>query len=200
MTTADRVSRSETWRQEFIRSCGAKCHYCNRPGTLERGPDDRPWHIDHKNALATGGEDAEGNLALACKRCNLTKGTRPYKSFVTFARAAFWQPESDWRVSEFHLDELMRRYELAPGSDNEYGRWRVDLDELRIWMLPDQDEGPSAAEFVLTTKPEEPHWDPKRATGDAQCTLALVEMMHAKLPALIAEIRMLRAELAEAKE
>src|SRR5258708_3414955 len=129
-----RISRSESWRREFTRKNGARCHYCNRPGTIDQGPDERPWHADHKHALARGGTDAEDNLVLACKRCNLAKGVKPYKQFAAFARAALWVPD-DWGASEHELDELMDFYEEihANVADAIGDRtWRPDLETGRI--------------------------------------------------------------------
>src|SRR5688500_17438885 len=101
-----RISRPQNWRHEFIRQHGYRCHYCNRPGGLDIGPDNRPWHVDHKDPLAEGGEDTHENLALACKRCNLAKHTQPYKQFRRFALGAFWNEVTE-ASSDEDLDSLL---------------------------------------------------------------------------------------------
>lgn len=194
MTTVERVARSDGWRRMFIQDNGRRCHYCNRRSSLDLGPDDRPWHIDHKAALSRGGEDVEDNLALSCKRCNLAKGVQPYERFRDFARAAFWEPD-DWRASEADLDSLMHWYQLAPGGDGEIGRWRVDRCAYRIWRIDENDEQPEGL-TVLTAKPE---WDHKHYTAQANAAVYLVSEMHRLMPAMVAEIRMLRAELEAAQ-
>jgi len=45
---------------------GVRCVYCNRRGRM---------HLDHVIPLIEGGKSAEGNLVVACARCNLRKGT-----------------------------------------------------------------------------------------------------------------------------
>ncbi|NEB06529.1 HNH endonuclease signature motif containing protein, partial [Streptomyces sp. SID13726] len=101
-----RISRSALWRAGFIEAQGFRCHYCNRPGGPTIGPDARAWHVDHKDPLADGGEDSEDNLALACKRCNIAKGTQPYRHFRAYASVAFWcaAPEP---AAERDLDALL---------------------------------------------------------------------------------------------
>jgi hypothetical protein len=47
------------------------CEYCRLP---QRAVDAR-FHIEHIIALQHGGTDDPSNLALACDRCNLYKGT-----------------------------------------------------------------------------------------------------------------------------
>lgn len=194
MTTVERVARSDAWRRMFVQANGRRCHYCNRRASLDLGPDDRPWHIDHKTPLARGGEDVEDNLVLACKRCNLAKGVQPYERFREFGRAAFWVPD-DWRASEADLDSLMDWYQLAPGGGEDVGRWRVDRLNYRIWRIDENDEEPEGL-TVLTAKPK---YDMKHETAQANAAVYLISEMHRLLPAMVAEIRMLRAELA-AKE
>lgn len=195
--TAPRLSRPASWRQAFVTAQGGRCHYCNRPGpSCEVGPDDRPWHLDHKTPLARGGQDDEGNLVLSCKRCNLAKGVQPYKQFRDFAAKAFWVP-SDWRVSEFDLDQLMWLYAGAyPGHrgkdrDANDDVWRVDAERLVV-ETPSEDYG--YRHIVLSYGDREDH-NPRLAEQDnGKTVLTLVAEMRRLLPALVAEVRMLRAE------
>lgn len=182
-----RRSRSESWRLDFIMRGGGRCHYCNRSGSLEIGPDDRPWHVDHMHALARGGSDDDTNLVLACKRCNLTKGVQDYQRFKSLARSAFWVPD-DWRVSEFDLDNLMEERRTVEDGDH----WVVDVETYRI--------------LEISRRHDEDSIDPVlgveglRAIGGPQGKIRLLQYvaeMHRLLPAMVAEIRMLRGEAAE---
>lgn len=46
------------------------CIYCLNP--IEFGND----HLEHKTPLSRGGTNLKDNLAIACQRCNLKKGTK----------------------------------------------------------------------------------------------------------------------------
>ena len=55
-------------------------------GTPDAGPDGKPWHIEHVVPVERGGPTHAENLTLACRACNLRKGTRPaYQFAVTVA-------------------------------------------------------------------------------------------------------------------
>ena len=193
---AERMSRSKAWRRALVAAANGRCHYCNRPGvSAEIGPDDRVWHVDHKTPIARGGSDHDDNLVLACKRCNLTKSVQPYRQFRSFALAAYWVPD-DWRVSEYDLDLLMSTYDDAlAGTKFQHARdaeWRVNNEKFCLDFV-DADGGrePFLAwdDRLLESYPKAEH-----LSQDALINLELVAAMHRHLPALIAEIRMLRAE------
>ena len=187
-----RISRPQSWRHEFIREHGYRCHYCNRPGGLEIGPDDRPWHIDHKNPLAEGGEDVEDNLALACKRCNLAKHTQPYKQFRRFALGAFWNDVME-SASDEDLDSLLRSYAGTPE-----GMWFFEVGDgdgspIRVISRPES-ENNNTADGIVAEIPS----TVGRRNGDWAVADFLVRA-HRLAPLMIAEIRLLRVELAEAR-
>ena len=48
-----------------------RCEYCRMP----QAALDRSFHVEHIIARQHGGSDDQENLALACDRCNLHKGT-----------------------------------------------------------------------------------------------------------------------------
>lgn len=48
-----------------------RCEYCLAPEELSG----KEFHVEHILPLAAGGTDELNNLALACYRCNLSKGT-----------------------------------------------------------------------------------------------------------------------------
>ena len=52
-----------------------KCNGCGRRlGSLYASPPG--YHLDHKTALANGGENSVDNIQLLCVTCNLEKGDR----------------------------------------------------------------------------------------------------------------------------
>lgn len=71
---------------------GTACHYCavqldfKRRHKAGHRPDDLAT-LDHKTPLAKDGTHTWGNCTLACWRCNITKGTKPYAQFVAESQA-----------------------------------------------------------------------------------------------------------------
>jgi hypothetical protein len=187
-----RISRSPLWRAGFIEAQGFRCHYCNRPGGPTIGPDARAWHVDHKNPLADGGEDAEDNLALACKRCNIAKGTQPYKNFRAYARAAFWSqaPEA---VDERQLDDLLNAWAWGPQGTWSFRQPQEEPGDFEVWSRPEGEISDSGDDLVARI----PKDYGRRATGHSAATFLVLS--HRLVPRLIAELRTLRAELAEAR-
>ena len=49
-----------------------RCEYCHAPELVFNFP----FEVEHIIPISRGGVDAESNLALACRSCNLRKGTR----------------------------------------------------------------------------------------------------------------------------
>lgn len=186
-----RISRPQSWRHAFIREHGYRCHYCNRfAGSVEAGPDGKPWHVDHKHALAAGGEDVEENLTLACERCNSLKHTLPYENFRRYARAVFWVGDPS------RLD--LRDLEILEGAflRSSNGHWmHLDVssqrDEYTARLIsihvedPDLDAGDVIGEFVTTT-----------GRSGGRHNLDFIVHAHRLMPQLIAEIHLLHAELA----
>jgi hypothetical protein len=189
-----RISRPQTWRQDFIRVHDYRCHYCNRfAGSVEVGPDGKPWHVDHMDALAAGGEDAEGNLTLACERCNFLKGTRPYENFRRYARALLWAGEPQ-RMSLQDLELLESAYLRSARGD---------------WMHRDiSSERDEHTAQVISVHVEDPDLDAAEVIGEFRTTsgrsggehnLRFMVHAHRLMPQLIAEIHILHAELALAR-
>lgn len=67
---------SKSLRAAVIARCRNQCSYCGRSGTSDKDPDGRAWHIEHVVPVERGGPTHAENLTLACRRCNLSKGTR----------------------------------------------------------------------------------------------------------------------------
>jgi hypothetical protein len=67
-------------RRRIVERCGFRCAYCRRyQESFTEGPDGRPWHIDHVQALARGGTHTEDNLTLACATCNSRKRDQAWR-------------------------------------------------------------------------------------------------------------------------
>jgi 5-methylcytosine-specific restriction endonuclease McrA len=82
-------------RQFVRRRAGERCEYCRLP---QAGHDER-LSIDHVIPSKHGRDDAASNLAFACLRCNLYKGTNlsgidPMANQVT---ALFNPRQQAWR-------------------------------------------------------------------------------------------------------
>jgi 5-methylcytosine-specific restriction endonuclease McrA len=63
-------------RAGIVTRCKQRCAYCKKAGDDTRGPDGRPWHIDHIVPFSEGGPTIPSNLTLACATCNISKGTK----------------------------------------------------------------------------------------------------------------------------
>jgi hypothetical protein len=186
-----RITRPQAWRDEFIRSHRYRCHYCNRfAGSVDVGPDGKPWHVEHMDALANGGADAEENLTLSCERCNSLKHTLPYENFRRYARAVFWSGEPD----RLNLRDLEHLESAFLRSSN--GHWmHLDVSPQRSEYTarlisayvedPDLDAADVIGEFVTTT-----------GRSGGRHNLNFIVQAHRLMPKVIAEIHLLHAELA----
>jgi hypothetical protein len=186
-----RISRPQAWRHEFIREHGYRCHYCNRfAGSVEVGPDGKPWHVDHMNALAAGGEDAEENLTLACERCNSIKHTLPYENFRRYARAILWADEPS-RLDLRELELLESSFLKTTGG---------------AWMHRDiSDQRPEPTELIVCVVEGDPSIDSSESIAEVFTTgghyggrhnLDFIVRAHRLMPQMTAEIHLLHAELA----
>ena len=61
-------------REYLLEKWGRACSYC--------GAKDVPLEIEHIQARANGGTDRASNLCLACKPCNVKKGTQDIRVFL----------------------------------------------------------------------------------------------------------------------
>lgn len=62
----------DTGTREIVRQrAGERYEYCLLPEAV----DPYPFHVEHVIARQHGGDDADENLAWACSRCNIFKGT-----------------------------------------------------------------------------------------------------------------------------
>lgn len=184
-----RISRPTSWRHDFIRAHNYRCHYCNRfAGSVDAGPDGKPWHVEHMNALANGGQDAEENLTLACERCNSLKHTLAYENFREYARAIFWVGEPE-RINDQELNHLMGAYLRSTHGDWFYAVPAGEAETVRLHALLSQElaveTGGCIAEIGIRGTTSKP------AMGDAD----FIVLAHRLMPRLVAEIHLQRAEL-----
>ena len=64
------------------------CAYCKEWGTYQRGPDGKPWHMDHIIPWAVRPIESLANYVKACHTCNMRKGARRiYPSANTYTAA-----------------------------------------------------------------------------------------------------------------
>ncbi|MEO0407323.1 MAG: HNH endonuclease signature motif containing protein [Cyanobacteria bacterium P01_A01_bin.135] len=78
-----------------------RCEYCRAPEAIFNFP----FEVEHIVPTARGGLTVEGNLALACRSCNLRKGSRiggPLSSGGTEVR--FFHPRQDQWGEHFQVN------------------------------------------------------------------------------------------------
>jgi len=63
---------NEALRQMARQRAASRCEYCRLP---DFAPALEPFHLEHITARQHGGATEPENLAWACHRCNLHKGT-----------------------------------------------------------------------------------------------------------------------------
>jgi len=186
-----RISRPLSWRHDFIRTHDYRCHYCNRfAGSVEVGPDGKPWHVDHMDALAAGGADVDENLTLACERCNCLKHTLPYENFRRYAREVFWVGEPS-RLDLKDLEYLEAAY-LRTSSGSFIHRHIDSPDMGDMQRLIALTEGEAS---VDQAEPIADFCVGGGRTG-GEHNLRFFIHAHRLAPKLIAEIHLLHAELA----
>lgn len=104
--------------RDFVRQrAGNRCEYCR---LHQRHTPLFTFHIEHIRAKQHGGTDDPVNLALACNRCNRTKGPNP-SSFdpVTRQLVRLFNPREDTWTTHFVFRGIAG---LTPG-----GRTTVEL-------------------------------------------------------------------------
>ena len=66
-------------REYLLEKWGRQCSYC--------GTKDVPLQIEHIHPRAKGGSNSITNLTLSCEKCNVKKGTKDIKDFLTKDRS-----------------------------------------------------------------------------------------------------------------
>ena len=62
-------------RQYLLEKWGRKCAYC--------GVENTPLEVEHIHPKSKGGSSRVSNLTIACRNCNLAKGNRDIKDFLS---------------------------------------------------------------------------------------------------------------------
>lgn len=83
-----------------------ECWYCGN--SFISGDSNRGRSIDHVHPRSLGGGDEIGNLALACRRCNVLKGGFPEQYLRNRLALGMINGLTPYRVMEV-LDDLARR-------------------------------------------------------------------------------------------
>jgi 5-methylcytosine-specific restriction endonuclease McrA len=95
MTTRADIIHWRKMRRRELMAQHPFCHYCNIRLITFLGHGTAPRFtlaigvttvayatLDHKQALACGGQDTSANTVLACADCNTRKKDMPYEAFV----------------------------------------------------------------------------------------------------------------------
>lgn len=88
------------------------CSYCRQTGSIDVGPDGRPWSIDHVIPRNAGGSDRMENLVKSCHRCNSRKHTKiggewqPNDDVMTAAGVLYGSLNPDQYGRDFSLDAV----------------------------------------------------------------------------------------------
>jgi hypothetical protein len=86
---------------DVARRAGHRCEYCRAP----EGIFNFPFEVEHVRPTAAGGTDADDNLALACRACNLAKAAHQTGWDDTVrADVALFSPRSDRWDQHFEPD------------------------------------------------------------------------------------------------
>ncbi len=101
---------------ELITRAGGRCVWCGR----------EPWRrdltVEHLLPRTRGGQGLAENLALACRRCNRLRGTKPAVAFVRARLAAGVDPPLE------PLAEALERLSRSESRTHaEYGRRQLAL-------------------------------------------------------------------------
>lgn len=81
----NRTKISHTKRERIFLRDKHKCFYCGK--LLTRNT----FQLDHKIPISRGGNNLDKNLVVACKICNLKKGTLTSKEFIAKGKQAYDQ-------------------------------------------------------------------------------------------------------------
>jgi 5-methylcytosine-specific restriction endonuclease McrA len=99
--------RESALRHLVSQRAGWRCEYCHAP----QGPTGQSFHLDHVVPESRGGERTQENLALACPRCNLTRGEQESsldprtRQIVTLfnPRRDLWEKHFRWSPNRLRL-------------------------------------------------------------------------------------------------
>ena len=102
---------------------GHRCEYCHAPEAIFNFP----FEIEHIVPLSLGGQSEEGNLALACRSCNVHKA----------ARTDGLDPKSGEAVRLYHprIDEWQSHFVVMPETTEIVGRTPIGRVTVTLLQL-----------------------------------------------------------------
>lgn len=115
---------------------GHRCEYCHAPEAVFN----LPLEVEHIIPIARGGEDSTENWALACRACNLYKGTHiNAHDPVSEEVARLFHPRQDRWEDHFQVltesGELVGRTSIGRVTVNRLGMNNdVQIAARRQWM------------------------------------------------------------------
>lgn len=103
-------------RRQIKEAANNCCEYCCVPSAVAFAS----YHIDHIISEKQGGKTAFSNLALACRLCNLSKGSS-IAAFHEFSEALIrlFNPRKDRWVQHFRMTDsgrIVARTEIGQGT------------------------------------------------------------------------------------
>ncbi len=122
--------------RELVRQrAGDRCEYCR----LHQEHSGLKHHVEHITAKQHGGSDDAENLALACHRCNLHKGTNltgidPQTGQVTplfHPRRDQWSDHFTFRGVRIHGISAVGRATAQVLNMNDARRWELRTEVLK---------------------------------------------------------------------
>ncbi len=107
----------------MARRANHRCEYCQAPEAVFNFP----FEVEHVTPISAGGGNATGNLALACRSCNLFKSDRVTAGDPeTGAEVPLFNPrEERWTVHFTYVAERAELWGLTPTG-------RATVDTLRM--------------------------------------------------------------------
>ncbi|NJO51442.1 MAG: HNH endonuclease [Leptolyngbyaceae cyanobacterium RM2_2_4] len=89
------------WCVAIAERVNHRCEYCQAPEVVFNFP----FEVEHIIPVSRQGADDEANLALACRSCNLRKGTRVGGTIPNSnAEVRFFHPREDRWSEHFQID------------------------------------------------------------------------------------------------
>lgn len=125
----------------------SKCVYCGDAG----------YQIDHVVPVSRGGPTFSGNLVLACRKCNSTKGgrlpmtmiVRGFYWLLSHGESLDWLPENGKYNKNFVLEEIKKSKEKSKPKIGQISRrnlyilihgpgFRIVTEKGKIKSMPDE--------------------------------------------------------------
>ncbi len=94
---------------EVAQRAGHRCEYCHAPEVIFNFP----FEVEHIVPRAAGGRETQGELALACRSCNVHKAARTaVTDSLTRTIIRLFNPRTDQWTEHFRADAGRGKYSL----------------------------------------------------------------------------------------